>query len=215
MPRPAGWTLSETQWATDVLTAWPAIGRFAAEAQLERAVGFAEKHDDFAGEDIGELAAGGIDQEIGAGELAELARHAVELGGALFLTLRGGEARAELGRELADQEADAEHHAEGDEVLGVADGKREVRLHEKEIEGEDADDGGDDGGAAAEAGGDDGNADEKDHHDVGLGQAELVANPAEEAADGADDGGGAVVSPIDGAWPAARAGWAAIHSLRR
>ena len=46
--------------------------RLAAEAQLERAVGFAQEHDDFAGEDIGELAAGGVDEEIGAGEFAEL-----------------------------------------------------------------------------------------------------------------------------------------------
>ena len=104
-----------------------------------------------------------------------------------------------MGGELADQKSDSEHYTECDEVLGVADGECEVGLHKKEIEGEHADDGSDDRRAAAEAGGDNRYAHEKDHHDVGFGQAELVTEPAEKTTDGADDGSGAIISPIDGA----------------
>ena len=74
--------------------------------------------------------------------------------------------------------ADHEHHREGQQVLDVADGEREPRRHEEEIERRDADERGEHRGAAPESQRHQHDGEQEQHHDVGEVEVRLCSGSA-------------------------------------
>ena len=76
--------------------------------------------------------------------------------------------QAQAGGKLADQQAHAKQHAEGQQVLHVRHGERRQGLHEEEVEQPDADDGRERGWPASVPQCDGGHGQQEQHDDVGL-----------------------------------------------
>ncbi len=69
--------------------------------------------------------------------------------------------------ELPGDQGDAEHQRKGEEILGVSDGKRVARLHEKEVETQHRQHRGPDARAASVTQGHQHHGEQKQHDDVG------------------------------------------------
>ena len=136
---------------------------------------------DLAIKDFFKLPAGGPHQKIRSGQLAELPGHAEQLRRSPFLLLRRSQLCLQAARQLADQQTDAEHDGKCNQVLRIANGKRQSRRHKEEIKDQHAGDCGRDGWPAAHSRGDKRNAGQKDHHDIGVRQACRTSTPAEQA----------------------------------
>src|SRR5205807_10615247 len=98
----------------------------------------ADKDDDFAVEDLFQLLPGGVDQELRAGDLAELLGQSEERGGSTLNLLGSAELILDPRSQRADGNADDKHHGKGQEVLRVIDREREIWGDKEEVEDQNA-----------------------------------------------------------------------------
>jgi hypothetical protein len=101
-----------------------------------------KQDDDLAAEDLTDVSTGDGQELVHAARAGQLPAHGIERGRPL-LPLAG---RQGLGPDAhgqgAGHESDEQHHDEGDDVSGVRDREGEKRRDEEEIEGGDAERGG-------------------------------------------------------------------------
>ncbi len=115
----------------------------------------------------------------------KLAREFVEIVGAALALTRDSGLEMQVRGEVADEQAHAQHHAEGEDVLHVAHSERKARRHVEEIEGQHVDHRRQCRGPAAEAQRHRDHA-EHEQHD-GVRQVEVAAQRAGQQGDGARD----------------------------
>ena len=80
-----------------------------------------------------------FDHLLGGQRPGQLARHLVEVAGALLAGAGYLGLITEPGGQLADDQSHNQHHREGEEVLPVVDHEREARRHEEDVERQDVD----------------------------------------------------------------------------
>jgi hypothetical protein len=171
-------------------------GRRRPGRRRELAVRAGHEDRDVAAEDVGELLQRHVQERHRAGSAREVAAHPEQrLGAPLALARRDG-LLAHAHGERRDEQADAEHDPEGDQVLGVRDGEGEPRGHEEEVEEQHAGHRGGHGGPASVARRDEGHAEQVDHDQVGLDQPG-PRHPGRRQAGGRDDERGPPVRAPD------------------
>jgi hypothetical protein len=98
---------------------------------------------------------------------AEFLRQLVKLPHVEFADLRLLGALGEPGNQVGGDQADGQHHGEGDQVLGIGDGEGKVGRNEEEVEQGDAEERRQHRRPASEADGNDEHGEQEQHVDVG------------------------------------------------
>ena len=161
------------------------------------AVGVREEYRDAAREDFRDVARRRSQQLVETLLTDQIARHRVEGGGPALALARELRVRLDAGRERADHDGHGQHDRERDDVLGVGHREGQEGSDEEEVEGRDAEDGRQNGGASPEAPRREHRAQEVDHDEVG--GREVAEHERRQPGAGGDDRHGlGVAGPVDG-----------------
>ncbi len=140
-------------------------------------------------EHLSRVARGGREQRLARVRQTDLATGRVEARGVALPGARGVGLVADPLGQVADDQGDEEHHGERDDVTRVGDCEAEERGNEEELEGHDAENGGEQRWAVAESHGDDDDPQQEHHHNVG--QVRLAEDePRDQRRPGDRDDGG-------------------------